>query len=128
MSRLLGPRTLPHYAVLAAFTLLGLTVAHVQISTRMIFSSCPAIYWYITSWILFEEEEKKDRERDREDDDANNNDVVVGQGRTSGSVRGDSGDWSTDRQWVRRKEWIVGYLALFHVLGIIMHVNWLPWT
>jgi GPI mannosyltransferase 2 len=45
---LMGPLMLGHYAVLAAACLLGLTVAHVEISTRMICSTCPAIYWYMT--------------------------------------------------------------------------------
>lgn len=47
---LLGsPALLGHYAVLAAAAVLGLTMAHVQISTRLIFSSCPAIYWYMAA-------------------------------------------------------------------------------
>jgi GPI mannosyltransferase 2 len=44
---LMGPLLLGHYAVLAATCLVGLTVAHVEISTRMICSTCPAIYWYM---------------------------------------------------------------------------------
>lgn len=42
-----SPFLLGFYAVLAASLLLGTVVAHVQISTRMICSSCPALYWYM---------------------------------------------------------------------------------
>lgn len=43
---LVGPGVLGHYAVWAVSALLGLTTAHVQISTRLLCSSCPALYWY----------------------------------------------------------------------------------
>ncbi|GKY90473.1 hypothetical protein MPSEU_000021100 [Mayamaea pseudoterrestris] len=39
---------LGHYAVLCAATLLGLFVAHVQITTRLLCSTCPALYWCMT--------------------------------------------------------------------------------
>jgi len=42
-----SPILLGHYAVLAASTLLSLTVAHVQISTRLICSTCPALHWFM---------------------------------------------------------------------------------
>lgn len=40
---------LAHYAVLAGFCFVGATIAHVQISTRLICSSCPALYWFLAS-------------------------------------------------------------------------------
>ena len=43
---LVGNAVLGHYAVWAVAALLGLTTAHVQISTRLLCSSCPALYWY----------------------------------------------------------------------------------
>ena len=46
-----SPLLLGHYAILAASTLLCLTVAHVQIATRLICSSCPAFYWFLASRI-----------------------------------------------------------------------------
>jgi len=46
-----SPILLGHYAVLAASTLLLLTVAHVQIATRLICSTCPALYWFLSTQI-----------------------------------------------------------------------------
>ena len=44
-----SPHMLAHYAVLAGFCFVGATIAHVQISTRLICSSCPALYWFLAS-------------------------------------------------------------------------------
>lgn len=73
-----APQMLGHYAVLAAAALLGLTVAHVQISTRLLCSTCPAIYW---QWAQFEP-----------------------------------------------KRLLVVYIAVYTIIGTILHVNFLPWT
>jgi GPI mannosyltransferase 2 len=46
-----GEKMLGHYAVLAASTFIVLVVAHVQIGTRLILSTSPAIYWYLAVMI-----------------------------------------------------------------------------
>jgi len=58
-SSFVGPFMLPHYAILAGFTIVGATIAHVQISTRLICSSCPALYWYMASIFCDNSEMKK---------------------------------------------------------------------
>lgn len=57
---LVGPTLLAYYAVLGAACIVGATIAHVQISTRFIFSSCPAIYWYI-AFICITNNKRKSR-------------------------------------------------------------------
>lgn len=79
------PGLLAHYAILAFLTVVGLVVAHVQISTRMIMSSTPAIVWFLTYCHL-----------------------------------------QTKRTTLRRL--VSVYTALFMLLGLILHVNFLPWT
>jgi len=59
---LLGPSCLPYYAILAGFALVGTFVAHVQISTRLICSSCPALYWFVTILITSAQKNGKDNE------------------------------------------------------------------
>ena len=100
---LLDSNMLTHCAILAVFGLLGVTVAHVRISTRVICSSCPAIYWYMVSWILY----------NNGCDNAHDDSTTSGGG---------------GQRLFRCADWIVGYLIVFNVLGIVMHVNWLPWT
>jgi hypothetical protein len=93
---LLGPELLPNYAILAGFALVGTFIAHVQVSTRLIFSSCPAIYWFISDMLV-------------------NDKGIVGR-------RG------LGERVAQAPRILYSYFALYNILGVIMHVNWLPWT
>jgi phosphatidylinositol glycan class V len=88
----LGSHMLPYYAILAGFVIVGLTIAHVQISTRLICSSCPAFYWYASRMVLCR----------------NNTD-----GKTNNMLRSNA---------------MILYFSLYNLLGVLLHVNWLPWT
>lgn len=78
-------RLLGHYLLLAGLTVVGLAVAHVQISTRMICSSSPAAIWLLTYCHLQEES-------------------------------------------LLLRRFVAIYTILFMSLGILLHVNFLPWT
>ena len=86
---LLGCTLLPYYAILFGFAVVGTFLAHVQISTRLICSSCPAFYWFIV--------------------------MLYSQNKISAC--------NVSIRWM-----ICFYFVLYNLLGVIMHVNWLPWT
>lgn len=106
MKMLLGPKFLPYYAVVTGFAFVGAFLAHVQISTRLIFSSCPAVYWFssalVTPYLVDDQMGCK------------------GEGRESGRII----HWCAFHTHML----LYFYFALYNLLGIIMHVNWLPWT
>ncbi len=87
-----NPRLLGHYAILAILAFVGLTIAHVQISTRMICSTSPAIIWMMAQTLLFSS--------------------PIGD--ATPNLKGSSLIWI--------------YVRLFMFLGVILHVNFLPWT
>lgn len=95
---LLSPKLLPHYAILAGFVVIGTVVAHVQITTRLICSSCPAFYWYIANRIIRSNECSESHSKLK-----HTNEVIV-------------------------KKILIFYLYLYNILALILHVNWLPWT
>ena len=106
---LIGPKFLPHYAILAGFALVGTFLAHVQISTRLICSSCPAILWFFTSLLLLA--------------------LDVGSGvqecRVNDNVDGAS---SLFPHASRVGRLLYPYFVLYNLLGVLLHVNFLPWT
>lgn len=97
-----NPHLLGHYAILAILAFLGLTIAHVQISTRMICSTSPAIIWVIAESLLDDTPklEKSEQKNDRL--------VTVVAKKRSSIV------------------WF--YVRLYMLLGVLLHVNFLPWT
>jgi phosphatidylinositol glycan class V len=97
---LLGSNMLAHYAILVGFVFVGITIAHVQISTRLICSSCPAIYWYISSLVLTSDDTEDRMPRDK---------------------------WIGGK-FGKSQDILIVYLLGYNVLGILLHVNWLPWT
>mmetsp|Transcript_38500 Transcript_38500/g.58355 ORF Transcript_38500/g.58355 Transcript_38500/m.58355 type:complete len:238 (+) Transcript_38500:63-776(+) len=101
---LIGPHLLAHYAVLAGFVLICATVAHVQISTRMICSSCPAWYWFIAAMLMYQQNKQ--------------------QRNTTG--RGYILLFGRHYDTVSLLIW--GYFGLYNALGVVLHVNFLPWT
>uniref|UniRef100_A0A7S1G1U3 GPI mannosyltransferase 2 n=1 Tax=Corethron hystrix TaxID=216773 RepID=A0A7S1G1U3_9STRA len=96
----ISPYMLGHYAVLFATCLVGALVSNVQITTRLVCSSCPAFYWFLaaclTNWF------KK----------RGNNQAFI--------FKNDERSLPQTFLWV--------YLVTFNILGCIMYVNWLPWT
>ncbi|KAL7549576.1 hypothetical protein ACHAWF_012843 [Thalassiosira exigua] len=102
-SMLLGRKFLSYYAILACFAIVGTFVAHVQISTRLICSSCPALYWYITT-------------------------LVIPHTQTGLFGCNDECSENIDNRCCGAQTFIYIYFALYNFLGSIMNVNWLPWT
>jgi hypothetical protein len=88
--------------ILAGFALVGSFLAHVQVSARLIFSSCPAIYWFLSDRLLVNDCDKK-----------------------AADIRKGS-FWYPSA--ISPPLLIYTYFAFYNILVVIIHVNWLPWT
>ncbi|KAL7528520.1 hypothetical protein ACHAXR_002498 [Thalassiosira sp. AJA248-18] len=95
---LLGSKFLSYNAILAGFAIVGTFLAHVQISTRLICSSCPAFYWFSSAIVA---------------------PFALSKHRENGGIHGPAS---------QTQILLYSYFALYNILGVIMHVNWLPWT
>jgi phosphatidylinositol glycan class V len=94
-----NPLLLGQYAILAVLALVGIVIAHVQISTRMICSTSPALIWFITYCLLAPPSNEAAR---------------------SGTSP------ILPPSYLGQIVWY--YTALFMLLGVVLHVNFLPWT
>ncbi|XP_069612847.1 GPI mannosyltransferase 2 isoform X1 [Ranitomeya imitator] len=105
-----GPQVFVYVAHLAALTGFGFLCMHVQVLTRLLFSSCPVLYWSC-SHVLHKNEPwiwgiKKSKT-------ASNPVLQLFLGWTS--LQG-------------RTQIILGYFLGYWVIGTALHVNFLPWT
>ena len=62
---LLGPKFLSYYAILFGFAMVGTFLAHVQISTRLICSSCPALFCFVANMTFNDNQSDDERKRRR---------------------------------------------------------------
>jgi phosphatidylinositol glycan class V len=112
-SRLLlkNPHLLGHYAILAILTFLGLVIAHVQISTRMICSTSPAIVWFIAHCLL-----------------ASPSSSTASDGTAKSKENEQKKNQYFSSIVENRSNVVWFYVGLYMCLGVILHVNFLPWT
>ena len=109
-----NPCLLGHYAILAILTVVGVVIAHVQISTRMICSTSPAIIWFIAHSLLSPPATTSTSSRSSSVSNAKENKPTS--------------DWCVYIIEQRLSSIVLFYIALYMLLGIILHVNFLPWT
>ncbi|KAG8588696.1 hypothetical protein GDO81_006065 [Engystomops pustulosus] len=105
-----GPHVFVYVAHLAALTGFGFLCMHVQVLTRLLFSSCPVLYWFCSHVIH------------------KNEPWILGlkRGKTvSNPALQLLLAWTSLQQGTRI---ILAYFFGYWVIGTALHVNFLPWT
>ncbi|KAL7064366.1 hypothetical protein AAHC03_05642 [Spirometra sp. Aus1] len=108
---------LPHVCHLLFLSLYGVANVHVQVLTRMLFSSCPIIYWYCASILVGDDlfSPSKDRK----------------------NRKPFSGGFSISRMITilspasylyMHQKLLLFYFYSYILVGCFMHSNFLPWT
>ena len=124
-----------HVVHLAAVTLLGVLLAHVQISTRLLCSSCPVIYvgfaHLVGGGCESDDQQSTVSSSDRSSDrDCSSNRRNRKSSQSSCSCT--DGDTSSSHIATRPQHCtavaVVAYIALYNVLGVLLHPNFYPWT
>lgn len=104
----------PQLAYWALLLLLGITLLHVQVTTRFLCSACPAFYWFAAELV----------------DTGNSHMGVETVGATAaatGKGAASAGASVMARRW-RIARVAVGYFLLYNVLGPLLFCNFYPWT
>ncbi|XP_064635508.1 GPI mannosyltransferase 2-like [Lineus longissimus] len=118
-----------YIAHLAALMLFGVTVAHIQIITRMLCSSCPVIYWYAAMLMtpghkpgdLYNEYDVMKRaKKEKTIETAKNSDCNLDNLLTDQIIN--------LRQNNTSSKLIIVYFLTYCVVGTLMFCNSLPWT
>ncbi|XP_063810716.1 GPI mannosyltransferase 2 [Pseudophryne corroboree] len=105
-----GQRVFVYVAHLTALTGFGILCMHVQVLTRLLFSSSPVLFWFCSHMLQ------------------KNEPWVWGlkKGNTaSNPVLRLLGAWTSLQQWTKI---LLGYFVGYWVIGTALHVNFLPWT
>jgi phosphatidylinositol glycan class V len=98
----------PHALHLLALLLVGLLMANVQITTRLLCSSCPIIYVTMAHLTVKEgQKEKGEKEAPKK------------------AMAECPVSWEA---LAVRRRWVVAYIALYNLVGLALHVNNYPWT
>ncbi|KAL5966602.1 GPI mannosyltransferase 2, partial [Taenia solium] len=111
----------PHIYHALFLSTYGIVNVHIQVLTRMLFSSCPVLYWYCASVLLNEQDNVFGRPHLRK-----------AKTKASSKLRQLTGlfcfvnplshpPWSYQRA-------LLYYFYSYIVIGCLMHSNFLPWT
>lgn len=105
-----GPRVFVYVAQLSFLAAFGALCMHVQVVTRLLFSSCPVLFWFCSHIIEENEPWIWGLQRNKE---ASNPAMRL--------LRA----WDSLRT---RTRILLGYFLGYWVIGTALHVNFLPWT
>ncbi|KAM5146634.1 GPI mannosyltransferase 2 isoform 2-T2 [Mantella aurantiaca] len=104
------PRVFVYVAHLSFLTAFGALCMHVQVVTRLLFSSCPVLFWFCS--LMIEEKEPWIWGLERNKTASN---PAVRLLRAWDSLQ-------------TRTRILLGYFLAYWVIGTALHVNFLPWT
>ncbi|XP_044142263.1 GPI mannosyltransferase 2 isoform X2 [Bufo gargarizans] len=105
-----GPQVFVYVAHLAALTGFGFLCMHVQVLTRLLFSSCPVLFWFCSHVLLKNEPWIWGLKKGKT---------------TSNAALQLLFAWPSLQQGTKI---ILGYFLGYWVIGTALHVNFLPWT
>ncbi|KAM3932893.1 GPI mannosyltransferase 2 [Leptodactylus fuscus] len=105
-----GPHVFVHVAHLAALTGFGFLCMHVQVLTRLLFSSCPVLFWFCAH-VLYKNEP-----------------WIWGYKKSKTTYNPALQLVLAWTSLQRGTQIILGYFLGYWIIGTALHVNFLPWT